>query len=1019
MIYLFSILILFSINAHSQQCSQEPQSFAPVSKMHKTFIGTKCNSLDRNTWDESWKTPCDCLHQQDLTSKMKRRIHKKEEQRKLNNIDQRVEKKIADVFKTQIFTELEQSLRLDIYLKKGIVGTKRIGNGSNDTITFPESCRIDKIGELISDLHKPEAHCNNPRMNDRLKLLFGEGGEPKNSQFQNWKDSQMKLFENTVMNKISDDDRKEGMCVPYKTFLSLNSTNNLRTTYLKIAKAKKNSFKDFQMWASDRYAPNDTANIIGTDEARDDFDKQKTGSALDFLKPGYSTSFMSKQIAALNLKIDDKSEVEPISSDDIQHLIKTDPIFERMIRDPQFFKAMTEQDLSNFNPNDPKIIKLISVSQNNQCKQMYGKVNSSSNEDSEAGPRKNNNGQGKSKTETQPDKNLLTRFLCEENFPRDFIDEGVITSNLAPEFKKELNLASDQEASDYLVDYLYCQDKDIKKRNIPTTNEDVSADVSTVFLGIPKNDDIKNLLNLSLNPKSDIESNTNTSDKKVKPEDKDRSNEYKKFNLATCKHVDDKCKNADAEKVENAACGLAALSTSVAMEIVKTGFPEKEQTLIGKKVFDTNISDKELRAILSDPKSFLTKDQIDSIIIIRHQNTKFAWKDVAADLKKETNGQMPPDGIDPVAYIYAHRHEIKDNPNISDELKSRIFETGKIRSNNSVASEKTTDDSSSYFANYFVLADSTNETHVATSKSSSGNTSSGLPTTPNTSGALASTYPNENPSSNNGGVNIGNVGTTPNNTPGSISGSIPEAAPVYQRKDFGTPTTPTIPVDSKKNIAVAETPKKEDPAPTIAEKPVSSKASDTPKKSESSVISGNNNLGSGLSGLTLTQNSNGGNSGGGGGSGGSGGSRNGDNLSQLEKQKRDLENQLDKLNDEADDLGKKVDNNSDNRLSDLDKEKQRLTDEYNKLKNNNSSNGNGSNNYANNNQYRNNNNWNNNGSYNGSNNSNNDNSPFNNGYRRGEEFDKEKMNGKIDDGSEKFDPDSTTKLSFLSRSFYF
>lgn len=690
--------------------------------------------------------------------------------------------------------QLEQSVRLDIYLKKGVITTDQFNTQGTSNLKFPSNCRLGKIENVLNKL-KTEKECNQKIKANRMKLLFGEKG------FEAWRKSQRDLFENTVMNKLSEEEKAAKLCIPYKSFLSLNSTNELRTTYLKIAKAKKLCFKEFQRWASNRTNPNDTSDILGRETATS---FKSTGSARDFLKPEYQHSMISKQVAAFKLKEDLNSKIEPIDHDDIQRLIKTDPVFERMIRDPKFFEAITRMDdLESFDPNKPEIIKLIAESQDRQCIDLYGRIEDGTAPKAESRPGQKPGAKIQTKSAaSKKEESLLTKYLCEEDFPRNFIDESVIESTLAAEFKNELGLESEQESTDMLVDYLYCQDDNMKKADL--RNDDLSINLESIFQGIPENDDIKNLLNLSLNPPSDLEIPVqslakNASKVKKKEKETERS-EFARFNNTICSYVDDKCKGEADPESKKSSCSMATLSASITMRMIKEhGFAEHEIRTVGSKVFDVNVSDKELRTILSDPKSFLTPDQIDAIIVLRHQNPKF--------LKGTSSNAV-----------------------LVSEKKNLHSDT--------ILAENVDDESASYFSNYFVLGKEEDEL------------------------ALSNKVKITNSSISNGRISDNSKISSPADetsaVPGNDSERIGGGGGVYRRRTFDSEPAPMEPQKPDVQFVARTEPARAETAPKEASVSiVTKKSSNESRKSETSETIVQDSANSGINLNLSSENSSG------------------------------------------------------------------------------------------------------------------------------------------------------------------
>ena len=164
-----------------------------------------------------------------------------------------MEKKVAEVLRTQIDNGFEQSLRLDTLLKQGAF---KIEDKAEFRSAYPKSCRISKIKDTIKDLQgKDVTKCDQKILNKRLKTLLNG-----KTNFDDYYKEKNDTYGFASLNMLSPQDKKKGMCIPYKSFQSLNNQNPYKKTYLAVAKLK--NFKEFQQWATNRSKPNDVFDLV-------------------------------------------------------------------------------------------------------------------------------------------------------------------------------------------------------------------------------------------------------------------------------------------------------------------------------------------------------------------------------------------------------------------------------------------------------------------------------------------------------------------------------------------------------------------------------------------------------------------------------------------------------------------------------------------------------------------------------------------------------------------------------------
>lgn len=952
---LLTLFILISTPTYSQECKSSLYKSA-ADRAADDWLGLKCDPLDKDTWpDQSWSSPCDCLRKGDKFSRIKDALFKKNREHREELIVDLLEKKVAETLKSQIDSGFEQALRLDALLKQGVFSEDSLMVKEN----FPESCRINKFKEQVISL-KGINTCSPKIYNRRLKALLGDY-----KNIDEFIISKMEVLKKATMNELTPKDKQNGLCLPYKSFQSLNNSNPLRKTYLKIAAFKKN-YSDFQRWAVDRSNPNDTSYLIGmaiTKPKPVSFNKSG-GFGLGMISLG--PSLIDRKMAALDLETDMYSGVEPIDQDQIQHLLRTDPVFERMVKDPVFFNKIANGELGdadNFYENDKKVISALMQSQNTQCKSLYGESSRAlltkqvvDVDDEERGSQKSKKSQS---PKSEPSKNILTQYLCDENFPRKFLNKETIKNFLAPEFKKAADIKGIKHTEAIIAKWGYCRGDDVK------VSEDGLFEATLDLQAVPDSNleaqPLSRLLNISLNPDSDLMSGKN--------------NLYTKFNKEICPFVRPECVNPDPSFI-NFDCATSKIATDVSEKIIKTKLsPADAQALLTEFGNKAN-SDKKIRESLVNSGKF-TEDQINAIITLRNQTPAARYARALGDMKRALN--IPSDqSIEEYVAKNGGMEAVLKDPNISDDIRERIagFRT-EYRSDN-IQGETTSAKNSSYFANYFALGATEDEAKIASFRSSDQSVNGR-----NLPDARAR-------------AQIDNGNSSGSSSSGTNTGSGPG---FYERKSFDEPVVVIPPPGGNKGLVQENPVETKPPTTPVASLPPSKEPAAPIKsqvKEEKIEIPSNNTpsvpnspIGN-YSGFSLSSNS-------------SSKKRPTDSqngLSDLEDQRDDLENRINKLNDQLNNFDQSKNNSE---LADLKDQKRKLEGELNNMRNNNG-NSSGRNSISNN-GFKNNfsNDWNN--SWNGSN-SNSFNRPFNNGYNRGEEFLGEQSKNKLDDGSEAFDPEN-------------
>lgn len=904
---LILFLLIYSQFTFSQQCDWRPalSEFASFSSLGGD---STCDPLIRETWARDWKSPCDCIQKKDLYTKLKSKSIQLESQDLLDEVDSQTETLVSEAIRSQFINQLEQSVRLDIYLKKGIISTE--GNINNRKlsddfkINIPKNCRIGKISEVYKEIEK-DFSCDKDLLKRRSTLLFGSEKPDK------WIQAQMGLMERTVMNQLSEKESNSGMCVPYKSYLSLTSSNPKRLTYLKVAKAFNNDFIGFQRWVQDRSDPIDSAKIVG------DYELKKKGTFLETSAPSNSIMKLVEPNGSFNRKISSikasdleerlDSSVEEISKSEIDELLKSDPIFERMVRDPKFYKEIVEKDKpETINENDPRIIKLISESQDRSCQSLYGKPDSKEvvQQVQQSKGRGANTGRGSSQdNQQQQTRNLLTKFLCEKDFTKEFVDDKFISNYLSPALRRKYKGINRDEANFAISDFLYCKGSPKKVENDLTI-----FDVSSLFSKeIPESDSLNNLVNPMLNPKSDLRLNN---------EPISKGNKHYQFNTQVCKHIPSECK-VSSDNSES-SCSISSLSDSI---INKMMTAKGVDEILQKEITNLNISDKALRKMLTDSRK-LSPEEISTLLVLRQQLPSFQKVKAEGEIKAILG--ISADVAINEEYYLKNKNSIDSNLAVSQELLKRLGwakaderSKGLVAKNN-LTSEKLTDETSSYFSNYFALGDSSDEERVSLSKK--GKPAVGDIGTPGRSIASASSP--SGPSSisdttvNNSGSStevIGDNGSTVNNSDTT-----------YKRKSFRpTPKEDVRIVETVTPVEVKPDPLKKEDVKVTTEEPKNEVTIKPKSKLESSQLVLTSNSDSSYPDTSRFFN----------------GSNNSvyrpkdkpkDTSSEEQELKR-LQDRLDSLNGLADELGKsREDIDSNSRMDEI----KRLTDEIKSITNN-------------------------------------------------------------------------------------
>lgn len=987
----FAFIFVFNVTlAHSQQCLNI-FSKSQSEEFVDDWVGFKCDPLDTFALQQNgFNSPCDCLKKEKKSTRIKDALLE-------NRIQDLLEKKVAEVIRTQIDYGFEQSLRLDTILKQGGLDIDH----SAIKEAFPVNCRAGKIGETIAEAAiLPKTLCNKSTYEKRLKVFLNG-----KKDFNEYLNSKMNTFESATMNRVSEDDKKRGICVPYKTFQSLSNVSPFRKSYLSLAKyfrnklecpsemsyracdelTKTTAFKRFQDWASDRSDPSDVFTLIGIDERRNTplpFRASVPGEVGGFGKirgmglvnPGFGI------VGGVNLELNNVNQIEKIDRVAIVDLIKTDPIFERMLKDPDFFSeiAIGSYGTPGAVKESPEVVSAIMKSQDKQCKELYGAANPSSMNKVNTNSRnsgKNQDGNAKvdNVDKSQNEKNLLTQFLCDEEFPKKFLNNDTVRNVLAPELKESAKIDGIKHAEAIMAKWAYCSDDKIK--------ESAEGSFEIVFGLEPKNENgtsqpLANFLNLSLNPKSDLDSSADNKD-----------NKYEKFNKTICGFVEEKCKKIDPNN-KTVDCSTSNIAKTATQKMLSTLLDTNELLEVQARIDDQKSTDKAVKFSLKMTGK-LTNDQINTLIFLRNQTVESKNERAILDLKSALGISEDTD-IDTYFNEHGGREEVLKKSIIPYDVKRRLKDGRRGFVSDNVYAEKTTNNNSSYFSNYYALAEAADE-------------------------KIVSSY-NKDPVKQDGRVGDGSVivGTDP---VGEIKDPAKEGplsqvvAPMYQRKNFASVSSDPIKPITKPEVPESKDKPLEDKKEQIAQAPEVNEdeiLENNSKKDRTETVNNSSKDIKKFSNLILSKNSN------------SSDSRmEKENLDksrernnerdELEKIKKDLEDKLDRKRTQLENLENNSDSNSGgNGLSEHNEQKNKLMDEIRKLKEDNRAN-------RSNRGIANNNNIFNNRSPDiddfGGDSLNN---PFNNGYRRGEEFDKERMKDKLDDGSSEFDPEQGSKKDKVS-----
>lgn len=1004
--YLFALIFAFVVNvARAEQCSQAiPKNSSEL--FVDDWIGFKCDPLDEFAMKENgFKSPCDCLKKEMVSTRIKDAMLEKIRNKRLNRIQNLLEIKVAEVIRTQIDYGFEQSLRLDTILKQGGMDI----NHQAIKEAFPENCRASKIGETIAEASNlSDKFCNKNTYNKRLKV-FLEGKK----DFNEYLNSKMSIFESAAMNIVPEEDKKRGLCVPYKSYQSLSNANPFRKSYLTLAKyfssqiscqpsasiqecdkfKREGAFKKFQGWASDRSNPKDVYTYIGIYERSKKVLPQRqpsqnnTTSGGGFGRIGSGLLFNQARSGMgeiINQELSNEATSEEIDRDAILNLLKTDPIFERMIKDPDFFTEVTrgKYGAPDSIKESPEVISALMESQDRQCKKLYGaekiaSLNDGGGSTLGSSKKQQNHTAGAATDNRQNENNLLTQFLCDEDFPKKFLNKDTIRNILAPEFKKEAG-GGTKHMEAIIAKWAYCSDDDVKESADGSFEIVFRLDSATKILPpIPLSD----FLNLSLNPKSDLDSSVDNKD-----------NKYEKFNETLCGFVDEQCKNINIKSKKTTVCSTSNIAKTATQKMLTFSLGAVDALAIQAKVDDQDLTDKAVRFSLNATGK-LSSDQVNTLILLRSQTVEAKNARVEEDLKSVLGISKDTD-IDTYLSENGGREEVLKKSIIPYDIKRRMKDRLSGFVSDNVYVEKTTNNNSSYFSNYYALAEAADEKFV-------------------------SSY-NKDPVKQDGRVvegsvivGTGSVGEIKDPTKEGPLGQV--VAPMYQRKNFASVSSDPIKPIAKPEIPENKDKTSEDKKEQVAKAPEVDKdeiLENNLKEERTEVVSNPSRGIKNFSNLILSKNSN------------SSDSRMGkENLDksrernkerdELEKIKKDLEDKLDRKRTQLENLENNSDSNSGgNGLSEHNEQKNKLMDEIRKLKEDNRAN------RSNRGIANNNNNFNNRSPDIGDGNDDfggdSFNKPFNNGYNRGEEFDKERMKDKLDDGSSEFDPEQGSKKDKVS-----
>ncbi len=782
---IFIFLLIHSYIILGDECVNMP-ALSEVQKLEKLVTGVDCKPLDKNTWTSGVNSPCDCVTKKDLYSKLNSIDKQRVYGRSFSAIENDLEQNNADSINNLLLGQLEQSVRLDIYIKKGIISTDdTLSSKTSDSeslIQMPASCRINKISELLDNIKKladsKALKCDINKLNRRLVKIFDGKSLAK------WTEDNQQMIETTVMNEISPKDRERGMCIPYKSYLSFNSSNSLRPTYLSVALALKNDFKEFQKWARDRSNPSDVSSVIGKNMLKDNPNFNKDGIPTDNNKK-YSDMLGNVLLRSK------KTPLESISADDIRNLIKTDPLFERIVSDENFFKTIiANPKFPKISENDSVVIKEIAKSQNKSCDDLYGKDLIASSEQTTQ-----NSGSRGGRTQSTikesdklakkydlKDQNLLTQYLCDDNFSKNQLDSETIGDLVKPLNLRSGAKLSKEDAELVIVDHLYC-----KKENQSTDTSIILPKPSSI--PISPNELFKSMLNPALRPNSDL-----VQSGEVFAGNKLNSNNYQRFNKSVCEHVPSKCKNATNE--QSSECSISSISINAIDSMISQRFGNNVETkkeLIAV-VNDLVLSDKDVKLKLA-AFTQLSKDDVNTLVLLRQQTPEFIKLKAKSDIKYYVKDMKPTEDIDAYIERKGGIATVLGAKEIPTYISKALSENKNIDLSDNIYAESITDTKASYFSNYFALAEEKDQaTAIAAAIPSAARYSTG---NSNYGGGTLSPGQSENQSDRS--VTTPSITDAGNNgpvNPGVVVVNNPETQPTqqagYQRKSFGSKTGRSI-----------------------------------------------------------------------------------------------------------------------------------------------------------------------------------------------------------------------------------
>jgi len=959
----FILLILFfhPFSASAVECINT-QSGDQLDSLYTDWNGVNCNPLIKETWAPNWKSPCECLSNKDKASKMKTSFNlfkslNKDEQKLI--LDSFLIEKHAKKLRAQIDGMFNDSLRLDVLLKEGVI------NDTNNSF-MPGLCRLDRLNEIASIVKNSDnsALCNQNTLKERMKLLFGK------DEISDFIKDQNQNFKWASRNKLNPKDKEEGMCLPKKSFQSMNAHSPLFKSYLSVA-FKFKDYDKFILWANDRSRSTDVFDIL---KKRKSTIKVTKGAPIGSMKsPKMLGSTLPAFNGNLDIMNDDTNDILEISDNDIKELLSSDPIFNMMTKDKSFFEDITSGKFGDENSlyrNNQDILTRIAESQNKTCDDFFAIKKPES-----TGNQSRNRGRATASTTTQLPKNPIINFLCNENIADDLINSDSLNTVLIPKFMNDYHLSKD-EATDALTEFAVCKS---------STNTQINPNGFTFSPKSNYSDNnffadnqINTILNFNINQDQDTGKLTETP--------------YGKFNKAICKYVDNDCKNID-NTVVNLNCSISNISSGVINGILNSKSDISNTDEFRKKIFDPNINDKDISSELQQTLKF-SNEEISAILKLRKQLPDYKFKVAKDDLKRDLLSRTPsPIDTNTTIDDYINKiggiDKIITDPAVPNEIKNRLVNFKNKYASENIYPEIVDGRNSSYFSNYFALADKDDAMSV-------GGADTTVPTTVTTQTTTTPTNTTNQPTS----------GDVSGPTPVIINtGAGTSPPPTYSRKSFDNDEISTIPPTdvtttpiSDKNIASG--PVIDSTTTPQPNKPTDDKNTTKPK---SPVIGGSTN---GLSLSSSSQTNTEDNT-------GLFRSRpiertiNNDNNSNSNEEI--LNSRLHGLQDRLDSLNKQISKNKATQEGEfvdrLQDEKKALENQIRSIKNN------GrriANNYKDNSGQQFNNN---------SDNSHIFNNPYtppinnNSGYNRGEEFNGEKAQNKLDDGSEAFDPENTNTAS--------